>query len=322
MAAIRIKNLSKSFGDVEVLKETDLTVEEGEIFGLIGPSGSGKSTLLRVLTGYLDPSDGTAEVFGSPPAAFAPEKRRRVGFMPQGFVLYEELSVLQNLNFVAGLYGLRFGERRRRVREALEFVELSDHRRKAARDVSGGMQRRLQLAAAVVHEPDLLFVDEPTANLDPILRRKFWEEFEQLREGGRTIFVTTQYVGEAELCDRVGLLVDGTLVGVGTPAELRRRAFGGELIELSLGGEPGSLARRLGALENLGRVEEIRRDAGGEEVVSLVRLLVEDADVSLPKVMEILNGADVRSLDVPKPSFDEVFFRLVKETEEVGHGSR
>jgi ABC-2 type transport system ATP-binding protein len=242
--------------------------------------------------------------------------------MPQGFVLYEELSVLQNLNFVAGLYGLRFGERRRRVREALEFVELSDHRRKAARDVSGGMQRRLQLAAAVVHEPDLLFVDEPTANLDPILRRKFWEEFEQLREGGRTIFVTTQYVGEAELCDRVGLLVDGTLVGVGTPAELRRRAFGGELIELSLGGEPGSLAKRLGALENLGRVEEVRRDAGGEEVVSLVRLLVEDADVSLPKVMEILNGADVRSLDVPKPSFDEVFFRLVKETEEVGHGSR
>jgi ABC-2 type transport system ATP-binding protein len=323
MAAIRIKNLSKSFGDeVEVLKQSDLTVEEGEIFGLIGPSGSGKSTLLRILTGYLEPSYGSADVFESTPADFSPEERRRVGFMPQGFVLYEELSVLQNLNFVAGLYGLRFGKRRRRVREVLEFVELWDDRRKAARDVSGGMQRRLQLAAAIVHEPDLLFVDEPTANLDPILRRKFWEEFEQLREGGRTIFVTTQYVGEAELCDRVGLLVDGTLVAVGTPAELRRRAFGGEIVELSLGGEPGSLAERLRALEDLGRVEEVRRDAGGDEVVSLVRMLVEDADAALPNVMEVLSGADVRSLGVPKPSFDEVFFRLVKETGEVGLGSR
>ncbi len=322
MAAIRIKNLSKSFGDAKVLKQTDLTVEEGEIFGLIGPSGSGKSTLLRILTGYLEPSDGSAEVFESAPAAFSPEARRRVGFMPQGFVLYEELTVLQNLNFVAGLYGLRFGERHRRVREVLGFVELWDDRRKAARDVSGGMQRRLQLAAAVVHEPDLLFVDEPTANLDPILRRKFWEEFEQLREGGRTIFVTTQYVGEAELCDRVGLLVDGTLVAVGTPAELRRQAFGGEIVHLSLGGEPGSLPERLRALEDLGRVEEVRRDAGGDEVISLVRLLVEDADTALPNVMEVLSGADVRSLDVPKPSFDEVFFRLVKETGQVGLGSR
>jgi ABC-2 type transport system ATP-binding protein len=319
-AAIRIKNLSKSFDDeVEVLKETDLTVEEGEIFGLIGPSGSGKSTLLRILTGYLEPSDGLAVVFESPPADFSPEERRRVGFMPQGFVLYEELTLSQNLNFVAGLYGLRFGERRRRVREVLEFVELWDDRRKAARDVSGGMQRRLQLASAVVHEPDLLFVDEPTVNLDPILRRKFWEEFEQLREGGHTIFVTTQYVGEAELCDRVGLLVDGTLVAVGTPAELRRRAFGGEIVELSLGGEPGSLPERLTALEDLGRVEEVRRDAGGDEVVSLVRLLVEDAETALPNVMEVLSDADVRSLGVPQPSFDEVFFRLVKE-KEIGHG--
>jgi ABC-2 type transport system ATP-binding protein len=323
MAAIRIKNLSKSFGDaVEVLKQSDLTVEEGEIFGLIGPSGSGKSTLLRILTGYLEPSYGSADVFESTPADFSPEERRRVGFMPQGFVLYEELSVLQNLNFVAGLYGLRFGKRRRRVREVLEFVELWDDRRKAARDVSGGMQRRLQLAAAIVHEPDLLFVDEPTANLDPILRRKFWEEFEQLREGGRTIFVTTQYVGEAELCDRVGLLVDGTLVAVGTPAELRRRAFGGEIVELSLGGEPGSLAERLRALEDLGRVEEVRRDAGGDEVVSLVRLLVGNAEAALPNVMEVLSDADVRSLGVPQPTFDEVFFRLVKETGEVGLGSR
>jgi ABC-2 type transport system ATP-binding protein len=322
MAMIETRKVVRRLGGEDILKGVSLAVGEGEIFGLIGPSGAGKSTLLKILTGYLEPSEGSVEVLGSPPAAFSPEERRRVGFMPQGFVLYEELSVAQNLNFVAGLYGLRFGERRRRVREVLEFVELWDDRRKVARDVSGGMQRRLQLAASVVHEPDLLFVDEPTANLDPILRRKFWEEFEQLREGGRTIFVTTQYVGEAELCDRVGLMVDGALVAVGTPAELRRRAFGGEIVEVSIGGEPGSLARRLGALESFGRLEEVRRDEGEEGVVSLVRLLVEDADAALPKAMEILDGSDIRSLGVPKPSFDEVFFRLVKETKETAHGRR
>jgi ABC-2 type transport system ATP-binding protein len=315
MAAIRIKNLSKSFGNIEVLRETDLTVEEGETFGLIGPSGSGKSTLLRVLTGYLEPSDGSVEVLGSPPTAFSPEERRRVGFMPQSFVLYKELSVLQNLNFVAGLYELRFGERRRRVREVLEFVELWDDRRKAARDVSGGMQRRLQLAAAVVHEPDLLFVDEPTANLDPILRRKFWEEFEQLRKGGRTIFVTTQYVGEAELCDRVGLLVDGDLIAVGTPAELRHRAFGGEPLELVLGGNPSKFAGRLGMLEEIGNSVEVRQEGAVEDTQSRVRLLVEDAEVALPRVLEVLDGSKVYSADAPKPSFDEVFFRLVKQRE-------
>ena len=180
MAAIEVENLVKRFGGEEVLGGLDLRVGKGEIFGLIGPSGSGKSTFMRTLTGYLAPSEGKVEVLGKPPSEFAPKDQRRVGFMPQGFVLYGELSIRQNLNFVAGLYGLRFGERRRRVRETLEFVELWEHRRKTASNISGGMQRRLQLAAALVHEPELLFVDEPTANLDPILRRRFWEEFRQL----------------------------------------------------------------------------------------------------------------------------------------------
>lgn len=313
MAAIEVRDVVKRFGSEEVLKGVDLAVEEGEIFGLIGPSGSGKSTLMRTLTGYLSPSKGGVEVLGLPPAAFGPKEKRRVGYMPQGFVLYPQLSVRQNLNFVAGLYGLRgFGKRRRRVRETLEFVELWGDRRKAAGDVSGGMQRRLQLAAAVVHEPELLFVDEPTANLDPILRRRFWEEFRSLREDGRTLFVTTQYVGEAELCDRVGLLADGKLVAAGTPEELRREAFGGETIELTLGGEPNRLAATLGTLGEIGGSVEVRQENGAGEAKSVVRLLVDDADSQLPGVLKALDGADVRSANVPKPSFDEVFFRLVQ----------
>jgi ABC-2 type transport system ATP-binding protein len=313
-AAIEVRGLRKRFGgDEEILKGVDLAVERGEIFGLIGPSGSGKSTLLRTLTGYLEPSEGTVEVLGRPPAEFGKGERRRVGFMPQGFVLYDQLSVRQNLNFVAGLYGLGFRRRRRRVREALEFVELWEHRRKAAADTSGGMRRRLQLAAAIVHEPELLFVDEPTANLDPILRRRFWEEFRDLSGEGRTLFVTTQYVGEAELCDRVGLLADGKLVAVGTPEELRRQAFGGEAIEIVLGGEPSSLAGSLKTLEEIGYAVEIRQE---EEATSRVRLMVGDADARLPGVLAALDGADVRSANVPKLSFDEIFFHLMKEPSE------
>ncbi len=317
MAAIEVKNLAKHFGDEQVLKGLNLSVDRGEIFGLVGPSGAGKSTLLKMLTGYLTPSEGEVEVLGKPPSDFTSEDRRRMGFMPQGFVLYEELSVRQNLNFVAGLYGLRFGKRRRRVRETLELVELWEHRRKTAANISGGMQRRLQLAAAIVHDPELLFIDEPTANLDPILRNRFWEEFRRLRDDGRTLFVTTQYLGEAELCDRVGLLSGGTLIASGTPDELRRQAFDGEYIQLVLAGDPGHLGGYLEAMEQVGCVVEVRKDEEAEEAASSVWLLVEDADVAVPKVLEVLNGADLRSLDVPKPSFDEVFFRLVKGTNEI-----
>lgn len=312
MGVIEVKRLVQDFGSDRVLKGIDLTVEEGEIFGLIGPSGAGKSTLMRVLTGYLPPSEGEVKVFDRAPATFNADDRRLLGFMPQGFVLYESLSVRQNLNFVAGLYGLKLLRRIRRVREVLEFVELWADRRKTAAKISGGMQRRLQLAAAIVHEPRLIFVDEPTANLDPILRRKFWEEFELLRDAGRTIFVTTQYVSEAEQCDRVGLLSDGRLIATGTPAELRRKAFEGETIELVLGGDPGHIGEKFASLENVGHVVEVREETEGEDKVSRARLVVDDADVALPKVFEALNGADVRSADLLNPSFDEVFFRLVQ----------
>ena len=196
-------------------------------------------------------------------------------------------------------------------------MELWEHRRKTAQNISGGMQRRLQLAAAIVHEPELLFVDEPTANLDPMLRRRFWEEFRHLREQGKTLFVTTQYVGEAELCDRVGLLSGGALIAANTPDKLRHRAFGGEFIQLVLGDDPGSLGRCLEALERIGRVEEIRKDEPEtEKAASRIRLLVEDADAVLPQVMEVLDGIEVLSADIPKASFDEVFFRLVEGSEE------
>jgi ABC-2 type transport system ATP-binding protein len=318
MPTIEAESLGHSFGGETVLTGVDFAVEEGEIFGLIGPSGAGKSTLIRAFTGYLEPSEGNVKVFDRPPTAFGSADRGRIGFMPQGFVLYEGLSVRQNLNFVAGLYGLRFFERRRLIRQALEFVELWDHRRKATANLSGGMQRRLQLAAAIVHEPELLFVDEPTANLDPILRRKFWDEFKALRDRGHTIFVTTQYVGEAEACDRIGFLSGGKLAAVGTPEELRKEAFGGEVIELVLGGEPGRLGDPLSVLEKAGRVTDVHREEVSSGPIGRVRLVVDDADVTLPRLFDSLRSTevDVRSVDVLTPPFDEVFIRLVSNTEQ------
>ncbi len=308
---IRSAGLARSFGSQVVLNGVDFEVYEGEIFGLIGPSGSGKSTLMRMLTGYLKPSAGEVEVFGRDPLAFDAADRRLMSFMPQGFVLDGGLSVKQNMNFVSGLYGMRFGRKRKRIREALEFVELWEHRRKAASRLSGGMQRRLQLAAAILHEPRLIFVDEPTANLDPILRRKFWEEFRLLAGMGRTIFVTTQYVGEAELCDRVALLHRGKLIAVGEPDELRRQVFGGETIELALAEDPGMVGEYLAALEKIGRVAEVKEDLAKKNT-SRLRLIVENSDVALPKVFEALRDAKILSADLIHPSFDEVFFRLIQ----------
>jgi ABC-2 type transport system ATP-binding protein len=194
-----------------------LSVAGGEIFGLIGPSGSGKSTTIHLLCGHLRPSGGEVRVFGQQPTRLGRAAKRRIGYLPQGFVLYPDLTVRQNVAFVAGLYGLSEWRHRRRIRAVLELVQLWEARNRPARAVSGGMQRRIALAATLVHDPDLLYLDEPTANLDPILRGHLWEHFRALCRRGRALLITTQYVDEAEYCDRVGLMYDGRLIAPGQP---------------------------------------------------------------------------------------------------------
>jgi ABC-2 type transport system ATP-binding protein len=220
--------VTKSFGDEDALNGIDLTVAPGTILGLIGPSGSGKTTLIRTLTGILGIDDGELSVMGIDPRAFRSRDRRRFGYMPQLSVLFPNLSLLSNLSFVASLYGVPL-RRRRRMREVLEFVDLWEHRRKRLCDCSGGMQRRLALAATLVHGPELLFLDEPTAGIDPILRERFWTRFRELRDSGRTLLVTTQYVGEAATCDVVAVMSEGRILIVDTPDGLRRAAFGDAL---------------------------------------------------------------------------------------------
>ncbi|HEY0583915.1 MAG TPA: ABC transporter ATP-binding protein, partial [Chloroflexota bacterium] len=229
---VSMEGVSRRYGDVDALDNVTLQVPAGAILGVIGPSGSGKTTMIRLLTGTLEPTAGQLRVLGQVPRKFTRHAREKIGYMPQHFVLYEELTTAENVSFVASLFGLLWPKRGRRVNEVLKLVDLWDARGRRARQLSGGMQRRLELACALVHEPVLLFVDEPTAGLDPMLRQKIWAEFRRLREVGRTLVVTTQYVGEAEYCDAVAVLAHGRLIALATPEELRRMALGGEVLEI------------------------------------------------------------------------------------------
>ncbi len=231
-AAVVIDGATKRFGDDIAVDGISLTVRTGTILGIIGPSGSGKTTTIRMLTGALAPTEGSVQVLGEDPRAFRRQTRERIGYMPQQFTLYPDLTARENVDFVASLFGILWRTRHRRTREVLQLVDLWDVRGRRAGRLSGGMQRRLELACALVHDPDLMFLDEPTAGIDPILRVKVWEELHRLRDAGGTLLVTTQYVNEAEACDMVALISGGRLIALAEPENLRREAMGGDVVEI------------------------------------------------------------------------------------------
>jgi ABC-2 type transport system ATP-binding protein len=291
------------FGGFAAVRDLSLSVARGTILGLIGPSGSGKTTTIRLLTGSLAPTRGKVRVLGENPRQFHRRTRERIGYMPQLFTLYPDLTARENVNFVASLFGLLWPRRRRRVNDVLRAVELWDARGRRASDLSGGMQRRLELACALVHEPTLLFLDEPTAGIDPLLRARVWEELHSLKEAGRTLLVTTQYVNEAEECDVVALLTEGQLIALDTPDGLRRMATGGDVIEVQT--DKDFMASTLTALPMVrGVSQQGPRD---------FHVTVDDAGVATPDVMAAIaeTGAEVSYAREYQPSFDEVFGELV-----------
>src|SRR5688500_15862781 len=273
---ISATGVTRAFDDRVVVDDLDFEVYPGTILGVVGPSGSGKTTTVRMLTGTLGRTSGEISVLGEDPMHFSRRTRGRIAYMPQLFSLYEDLSAQENVGFVAALYGIGPFKRRSLIRNALEVVELTDARHRLARDLSGGMQRRLELACALVHSPDVLFVDEPTAGIDPVLRKAIWDELRRLRDEGRTLLVTTQYVAEAEYCDRVAMIVDGRLVALDAPDELRKAVFGGEVIEVNAqrAVDPQMLA-------NLQGVLAVRQTAPRQLMVT-----TEDAATTGPRIIE------------------------------------
>jgi ABC-2 type transport system ATP-binding protein len=229
--------------------------------------------------------------------------------MPQLFALYSDLTARENVDFVASLFGLLWPRRRRRVRDVLRLVELDAVRNRRAGRLSGGMQRRLQLACALAHDPDLIFADEPTAGIDPVLRSKFWDHFRALRDAGKTIFVTTQYVAEAENCDVVGIMRGGHLLYIDTPEDLRKKAFGGDLIRLVV--DPARAQQAADLLKSRPKVKDARRAFGQPD---LILVSTEDGASTLPDAIAVLkeNGIDVQESEQYTSPFDEVFLELVK----------
>jgi len=303
-AAVLIDGASKRFGDDVALDDVSVAVPEGTILGIIGPSGAGKTTLVRLMTGALTPTDGEVRVMGEDPSRFKRHTRERIGYMPQLFALYPDLSARENVDFVASLFGLLWWRRRRRTRQVLELVDLWKVRNRHAGKLSGGMQRRLELASALVHDPAVLFLDEPTAGIDPLLRAAIWRELTRLRDEGRTLLVTTQYVGEAEQCDAVLLISDGRVIAAGKPEELRRSALGGDVVDVEATGPIDLSALR--QLDGVRRVEQRGPTA--------IRATVDDAATTLPEIVEAITGAggEVASAAEARPSYDEVFALLVQ----------
>jgi len=301
------QNLTKQFNDTTVVQDINLDIPHGLIFGFVGPSGSGKTTTIRMLTGIYAPTEGEIRVMGKAPTRFSRQDRENIGYMPQHFVLYPDLNVGENMNFAASIYGVSRG-RSKRMHELLDFVELEDDRRKLARKLSGGMQRRLSLAATLIHDPDLLFLDEPTAGIDPVLRRKFWDYFEELRNKGKTLFVTTQYVGEAASCDLVGVMGEGKLLVVDTPVGLRKKALGGDVVILKT--KERIHYEHLTAINKLPCVlRNIERPSEAE-----ARIVVDDASTAIPDIMECCAQVDltVDSIQEYLPPFDDIFVALIR----------
>ena len=302
---VQMREATRVFGEVTAADHVSLDVSEGTILGLIGPSGSGKTTLIRMLTGTVAPSSGEVRVLGEDPRRFRRETRERIGYLPQDFLLYRDLTAAENVSFVAALFGMFWPSRRRRTREVLELVQLWDARRRLARDMSGGMRRRLALACALVHDPAVLFLDEPTAGIDPLLRQMVWEELRRLRDGGRTLLVTTQYVGEAQHCDTVALLSDGQLIALDHPDRLVRRALGGDLLEVVT--KRPIDPRPVRDLRGIQRVEQRSPER--------LRIVAEDGSAATPLIVDTItaHGGEVATINERRPTLDEVFALLVED---------
>jgi len=308
--AIRVENISKRFGALQAVDGVSFTVESGEIFGLLGPNGAGKSTLIRMLTTLVPPTGGTAVVAGHDIIHDPTAVRESIGVIPQNMTSDPELTCAENLGIHARLYGITGALRRRRTEELLEAVGLLDRANAMAATLSGGMRRRLEIARGMVHDPQILFLDEPTTGLDPVSRISVWEMITHLREKqGRTLFLTTHYMDEADrLCDRVAIVDHGRIAALDTPVALKASVPGASRIEVQFHPD---LPHGAADLESLPAVQSVNSLGSGTYRISSDR-----GPASAQEVVELARqqNLELRSLSVASTSLDDVFLHYT------GHG--
>jgi ABC-2 type transport system ATP-binding protein len=297
---ISVQNLTRKFGDFLAVDHVNFEVNAGEVVGYLGPNGSGKTTTIRMLLGLLKPSDGNATVLGFDAFKQSEQVRSRVGYMSQKFAIYDDLTVLENLTFYGGVYGIRD---KTRITRTLELVGLTGHDSTLTRTLSAGWRQRLALGIALVHEPKLLFLDEPTSGVDPTARRAFWDLIYELADNGVTILVTTHYMDEAEYCERVGIMRDGKLLAVDTPSNLKRDIIPGDVWEVYV--EPLEAG-----LEVLPEIEGILRvGLAGDHLRAITERGTKKEDL-----LKELKGrnVNVREIVVGEPTLEDVFISLAR----------
>jgi ABC-2 type transport system ATP-binding protein len=302
--AIVTRNLTKRFGDFVAVDGIDFDVRRGEIFGFLGPNGAGKTTTIRMMLGLLSPTAGTVSVLGVPMAEHPERIRPRIGYMAQRFSLYDDLTILQNLRFYGRAYGLDNDVLHERIQDALHAAGLEGREHTHTKDLSGGWRQRLALNAAILHRPELVFLDEPTAGVDPVSRRAFWNLLYRLVADGVTVFVTTHYMDEAEHCHRLAFIQHGRLIAYGTPEEVKRDKMRGQVLEIDCT-QPDvamSILRRRGAFEDVALYG------------TLVHVVAEGVSEQEGRIAQALAqaGVEVRAMDVIAPSLEDVFISSVR----------
>ncbi len=300
-AAITLNNLTIQFKNFTAVNSVSFDVQRGEIFGFLGPNGSGKTTIIKTLCGLLKPTSGAAEVFGLDCLKQAESIRRQVGYMSQNFSLYDDLTVRENLNFYAGIYGLSNGAKKTRIAEVVKITKLHPYLDRRAGKLSGGWKQRLALCCAIIHSPKLLFLDEPTAGIDPVARRELWDVLFEMSGRGITFFVTTHYMDEAERCSRIGYIYLSNLIACGTPKELKTLPEitppGTKRIEVNVAQPAVALA----ALKNKSYVRQAT--IFGQSINALI-----DEHVPLSHIETEIVGSEVRAVNA---SLEDVFVTLM-----------
>lgn len=313
MNIIETEDLTKKFGDLTAVDRLNISVDEGEIFGLVGPDGAGKTTTIRLLATILEITDGSANIDGFDVRRQSAEVRRRIGYMSQRFTLYADLTVIENLDFFADLHGVPTAERRTRTEQLLNFSRLAGFADRRAGQLSGGMQQKLALACTLIPSPKLIFLDEPTTGVDPVSRREFWRILTILHREGKTLFVTTPYMDEADRCTRVAFMDNGKISICDSPVNIKKR-IGGELIEVHSSDE-----RR--ALEILRPLPDFRRSYIYGD---MVQVSVDKAVIAIPLIRELLENAGlaVDSIHQVPPSMENAFIRLAAKSEPRDSGGK
>jgi ABC-2 type transport system ATP-binding protein len=299
---VNVEGITRRFGDFVAVDDVSLSIVRGEIYGFLGPNGAGKSTTIRMLCGLLTPTEGNGTVGGYDVLRQSEQIKKHIGYMSQKFSLYDDLTIDENIDFFSGIYGVPEEKKAERKEWVLDMAGLMDRRGAITKELPGGFKQRLALGCAILHEPPILFLDEPTSGVDPISRRRFWELINGMSKAGTTVFVTTHYMDEAEYCHRLGLIYRGKLIAQGKPAELKGRYMTRDVLEIKV----DNVVEGMEALE--------RHNVQAAIFGSTLHVVMENAVTELPRIEEIFKESNISASSIKKivPSLEDVFVTLIE----------